>query len=84
MVGTWAYSSPEQISGQPIDHRSDLYSLGIILYAMLTSRRPFSADNMSGYLKLHKSQSPTPPSQFIKETPSLLEAICLKLLEKSV
>ena len=76
LVGTWAYSSPEQISGHSIDNRSDLYSLGIILYAMLTSRRPFSADNMSGYLKLHKTQSPTPPSHFIKETPSLLESIC--------
>ena len=83
LVGTWAYTSPEQIGGLEIDHRSDLYSLGIILYAMLTSRRPFAAQNMAGYLKLHRDKKPKAPSQFIPEVPSLLESICLKLLQKS-
>ena len=83
LVGTWAYTSPEQIGGLEIDHRSDLYSLGIILYAMLTSRRPFAAQNMAGYLKLHRDKKPKSPSQFIPEVPSLLESICLKLLQKS-
>lgn len=83
LVGTWAYSSPEQIGGQDIDHRSDLYSLGIILYAMLTSRRPFAAKNMAGYLKLHKEKNPKSPSEFIPEVPPILESICLKLLQKS-
>jgi serine/threonine protein kinase len=83
LVGTWAYASPEQISGQNIDHRSDLYSLGIILYAMICSRRPFAANNMAGYLKLHQGQPPKAPSDFIPEIPTLFEDICLKLLEKS-
>ena len=65
LVGTWAYASPEQITYQELDHRSDLYSLGIILYAMLCSRRPFAASNMAGYSKLHSEQPPRPPSDFI-------------------
>ena len=56
LVGTWAYASPEPITGQELDHRSDLYSLGVILYAMLCSRRPFAASNMAGYSKLHSEQ----------------------------
>ncbi|MEL6342661.1 MAG: protein kinase [Myxococcota bacterium] len=83
LVGTWAYASPEQISGRPIDHRSDLYSLGVILYAMLTGRRPFSAKNMSGYLDLHQKQPPMPPSRLYAPVPVYLERICLKLLEKA-
>ena len=83
LVGTWAYSSPEQITGQDLDHRSDLYSLGIIVYAMLSGRRPFSASNMAGYSRLHKTQKPRPPSDFIPEIPTIYEDICLKLLEKS-
>ena len=83
LVGTWAYASPEQITGQELDHRSDLYSLGIILYAMLCSRRPFAASNMAGYSKLHSEQSPRPPSDFIPEIPTVYEEICLKLLSKS-
>ncbi|MEC7987544.1 MAG: serine/threonine-protein kinase, partial [Myxococcota bacterium] len=83
LVGTWAYASPEQISGRPLDNRSDLYSLGIILYAMLTGRRPFAAENMAGYLKLHRDQPPRSPSSFIPEIPTRLEDICLRLLQKS-
>ncbi|MCK6505601.1 protein kinase [Myxococcota bacterium] len=83
LVGTWAYASPEQIAGDPIDHRSDLYSLGVILYAMLTGRRPFAAENMSGYLELHRSKRPTPPSHLVPDVPPALEQICLRLLEKS-
>lgn len=83
LVGTWAYASPEQITGQELDHRSDLYSLGIILYAMLCSRRPFAASNMAGYSKLHSEQPPRPPSDFIPEIPTVYEEICLKLLSKS-
>ena len=83
LVGTWAYASPEQICGLPLDNRSDLYSLGIILYAMLTGRRPFAAENMAGYLKLHRDHQPKAPSAFIPEIPERFEDICLKLLQKS-
>ncbi|MFT4978199.1 MAG: hypothetical protein ACI8S6_004107, partial [Myxococcota bacterium] len=83
LVGTWAYASPEQISGRSIDHRSDLYSLGVILYAMLTGRRPFSAQSMGGYLELHQRKAPRPPSQLYAAVPPHLEAICLQLLAKA-
>lgn len=83
LVGTWAYASPEQIGGDPIDHRSDLYSLGVILYAMLTGRRPFVAETMAEYLELHRHRAPVPPSQVLPEVSPLLERICLRLLAKS-
>lgn len=83
LVGTWAYASPEQITGKPLDHRSDLYSLGVILYACLTGRRPFSAKNMSGYLDLHQKQAPRPPSALYPAVPEIFERICLKLLQKA-
>jgi serine/threonine protein kinase/tetratricopeptide (TPR) repeat protein len=83
LVGTWAYASPEQISGKTLDHRSDLYSFGVILYAMLTGRRPFAARDMAGYLDQHSHRAPLAPSQIYEAIPSHLDEICLKLLEKA-
>ena len=83
LVGTWAYASPEQISGAPIDHRSDLYSLGVILYAMLTGRRPFVARDMAGYLSQHRDSEPRRPSEHVPSVPPHLEDICLRLLRKA-
>jgi len=82
LVGTWAYASPEQILGRAIDNRSDLYSLGVILYTMLTGRRPFVAKDMSGYLALHRDQIPVEPSQLVPATPPQLNTICMRLLQK--
>ncbi len=82
LVGTWAYASPEQITGEPLDHRSDLYSLGIILFAMLTGRRPFAAEDMSGYREAHLKQTPPRPRELWPEVPRHLDEICLKLLQK--
>jgi len=83
LVGTWAYASPEQISGAPIDHRSDLYSLGVILYAMLTGRRPFVARDMAGYLAQHRDVEPRPPAELFPNVPAHLNDICLRLLRKA-
>ena len=83
LVGTWAYASPEQITGSPIDHRSDLYSLGVILFAMLTGKRPFVANDMAGYLSLHRDQ-PAPASRDVnRQIPEHLDEICRRLLQKS-
>ncbi len=83
LVGTWAYASPEQIQGSPLDHRSDLYSLGIILFAMLTGRRPFSARDMMGYRKAHLEVKPPNARDLDPDVPAHLNDICTHLLAKN-
>lgn len=84
LIGTVAFMAPEQITGEPVDARADLYSLGALLYNMLTLKRPIQADSIAGYLARHLSESPRPPSEIEPRTPSHLERVCLKLLEKSL
>ncbi len=83
LVGTWAYASPEQITGRPLDQRADLYSLGVILFAMLTGRRPFAAEDIKGYRKAHLELPPARPRDLMPDMPVHLEEICLRLLRKS-
>lgn len=83
LVGTWAYASPEQMSGQPIDHRSDLYSLGVILFAMVTGRRPFVAKDLAGYLELHRTHEAPSPGEVDPDIPAHLDDICRRLLRRS-
>jgi tetratricopeptide (TPR) repeat protein len=80
LVGTWAYASVEQMSGAPIDHRSDLYSLGVILFAMLTGRRPFTAKDLAGYLEVHRTHRAPAPRELDPRVPGHLDAICTRLL----
>jgi len=82
LVGTVAFMAPEQISGEPIDQRADLYSLGALLYVLLTGARPINADSIAGYLARHLSERPRPPSELDPRVSPRLERICLKLLEK--
>ncbi|MCB9744650.1 MAG: protein kinase [Alphaproteobacteria bacterium] len=82
LVGTWAYASPEQISGEPVDQRSDLYSLGIILFAMLTGCRPFDEKDMKGYLQAHRTKKAPRPRAYDRRIPKVLDEICQKLLAK--
>lgn len=83
LVGTWAYASPEQITGAPIDHRSDLYSLGVILFAMLTGKRPFVAKDMAGYVTLHRDRAAPAPREINRQIPEHLDEICRRLLQKN-
>jgi tetratricopeptide (TPR) repeat protein len=80
LVGTWAYASPEQVNGQPVDHRSDLFSLGVILFAMLTGRRPFVAKDLAGYIELHRNLTPPLASEVEPCVPPHLDDLCRRLL----
>ena len=82
LVGTPEYMSVEQIRGQETDERSDLYSLGIILYEMLTGRRPFEATDPLAVLDQQLHVVPPPPSQFDRFLPEGLDAITLRALAK--
>jgi serine/threonine-protein kinase len=84
VFGTPHYMSPEQASGDELDQRADIYSLGVIMYEMFTGRVPFEADTYMGVLTQHMFVRPTPPSQVCETAKELgeLEAITLKCLEK--
>ena len=82
VMGTATYFSPEQAQGHAVDPRSDLYSLGCVLYEMLTARPPFSGDSPVAVAYKHVQEAPVPPSRINPNVPPALEAIDLKLLAK--
>ena len=83
LVGTVSYIAPEQIAGDSVDPRTDLYSLGAVLYLMLTGRRPFSARTLHGYLEKHLREAVRPPREVDPMVPTHLDAICVRLLSKA-
>ncbi|MEW6369218.1 MAG: protein kinase [Acidobacteriota bacterium] len=83
LVGTPDYIAPELIEGTGSDARSDLYSLGIVFYEMLTGRRPFDADTPIATIHKHCVEPPTPPSTLRPAIPPELEAVVLRLLSKN-
>jgi eukaryotic-like serine/threonine-protein kinase len=82
MIGTALYLSPEQAQGQPVDPRSDLYSLGCCLYEMLTGSVPFRGATPVAILYRHVREDPAPPRLLNPQVPPALEAVCLKALAK--
>jgi beta-lactam-binding protein with PASTA domain len=82
IVGTAQYLSPEQARGAPVDPRSDLYSLGIVLYEMLTGHVPFTGDTPVEIAMKHLSQVPEPPSKLRPEVPHDLDAVVMRSLAK--
>lgn len=83
IIGTPAYLSPEQAQGQKLDHRTDIYSLGIVLYEMATGQLPFDADEITALLLQQVRQPAPPPRLIIPELPISLEKVILKALEKN-
>ena len=82
MIGTPDYMSPEQVEGEEADQRSDIYSLGIILYEMLTGRVPFEGDSPFAIGMKHKSEMPQNPKNFNPQIPDNLSNLILKCMEK--
>ncbi len=82
VVGTPHYMSPQQAAGEEVDHRSDIYSLGAIMYEVLTGRPPFKADSDIGIIHKHITETPKPPSNLNPQIPKVLEEIILKCLKK--
>ena len=82
MIGTPEYMSPEQVEGVEADQRSDIYSLGIILFEMMTGRAPFRGDTSLSVALKHKTEMPPDPRQFNAQIPEVLSQLILKCLEK--
>lgn len=85
VFGTPHYMSPEQAGGLSVDHRADIYSLGVIMYEMFTGRVPFEADTFMGVISQHMFVKPKSPSEVVPRLRDLgsLEAVILKSLEKT-
>ncbi|MCB0833345.1 MAG: protein kinase [Bacteroidetes bacterium] len=81
-VGTLAYMSPEQAQGQKADHRSDLWSLGIVFFELLTGDLPFKSEHEAGLMYLVVNQDPPMPSELDRRLPSSIDSLLMKMLEK--
>jgi WD40 repeat protein/formylglycine-generating enzyme required for sulfatase activity len=82
IVGTPAYMAPEQVRGEPLDHRCDLFSLGCVLYALCTGQAPFRGPDTARILAAVTNESPPTPRQLEPAVPPALSALILRLLAK--
>jgi len=83
LIGTPAYMSPEQAEGKPVDARSDIYSLGLVMYEMFTGRRAFEADTAAALAVKHIHDTPPPPRSVEPLLPAVLARAIEKCLEKN-
>jgi serine/threonine protein kinase/Flp pilus assembly protein TadD len=83
MIGTPEYMSPEQVEAKEVDKRSDIYSLGVILYEMVTGKLPFEGETALSIALKHKTETPLDPKQFNAQIPEDLNRVILKCIEKN-
>ena len=83
ILGTPIYMPPEQVAGQPVDGRSDIYALGVVLYELSTGQRPFSGDNLTTLFNAIGSETPETPSNLNPGIPTALSQLILRCLDKS-
>jgi serine/threonine-protein kinase len=83
VLGTASYLSPEQAQGQPVDGRTDIYSLGCVLYEMVTGRTPFLGDSPVAVASKHVLEQPSPPSKLNRDVSPDLDAVILRALAKN-
>lgn len=81
-MGTSAYMSPEQVLGKPVDARSDVFSLGLVCYELLTGRRPFSAGSVAESFRNIVQNAPVPPQEITPSVPRVIGEIVMKSLAK--
>ena len=84
ILGSPKYMSPEQVAGKRADHRSDLFSLGVVLHEMLTGQPPFQADTVHGLMYQTLNSTPAAPSSRNPELPEIVDLIVAKALNKNV
>src|SRR5258706_5098415 len=82
VMGSPKYMSPEQVTGQRVDHRSDIFSLGLIVYEIASGTAPFSASSITGLMHAIATESPAPPSAVDASLPPVLDLIVARALEK--
>lgn len=83
-VGSPAYMSPEQVREQPLDHRTDIYSMGVVMYHLLTGRLPFQAVNNFSLIYQITNVDPEPPSAYRPEIPAAVDAIVQQAMQKDL
>ena len=82
VVGSYSYMSPEQITGAEVDHRADIYGMGVLLYELLSGAPPFRARRPQEFLWLHCTAQPDPLSRWLTGVPPALDALLLRMLAK--